>query len=154
MTKIRILLIGLLFSGVFLTSCKDDAESPNLTENERNLIRQPWQGEGVYALGANGEQARVDSTNVSKLTLTFSSRALGTIKDVSINGFPGGSWKINGNSLQVKYPAGISTTLDSVTFNISKLTETELNLSTSKEINAFNILILNPEAELRLIPKP
>jgi len=154
MTKIRILLIGLLFSGVFLTSCKDDAESPNLSETERNLIRQPWQGEGVYLLQEGGGEVHLDSTNVSKLTLTFSSRGLGIVKSVSINGIPGGSWKVDGDSLQVKYPAGISTTLDSATFNISKLTETELNLTTSKEINAFNILTLSPEAELRLIPKP
>ncbi len=147
MKQIKFFVFAWVFAG-FLASCEDDVESSNLTQNERNLIRHTWQGEGVYLQGV-----KLDSA-VSRISLEFNSRTNGLIKDVAINGFLGGSWELNGNSLKIKYPAGLSTELDSVVLMVSKLTETELNLTSSREIRVFETFVLSPEAELRLIPKP
>lgn len=147
MKRIKFLAFTFIVA-VFFSSCEDDIESPNLTEDERNLIRHVWQGEGVYL-----QDVKLDSA-VSRISLEFNSRSAGIIKDVSVNGFIGGSWELNGRNLTIKYPTGFSTDLDSVILNISRLTETELNLTTSREVRVFDTFILSPEAELRLIPKP
>ncbi|MCS6820445.1 MAG: hypothetical protein NZ551_01095 [Microscillaceae bacterium] len=150
MKNLHCILWGIVF--IMLGSCKK-SDTP-IPEEEKILMSTTWKVEGFYI--NNTKQP-----NTPDLRLRFLGERAG-VRPLIANGIPGSAWRLNGTQLIVFYPSagikldptsGIAPSVGSITLNVSKLTNTNLNLTQNTNENFFGIFQFSANAELRMIPE-
>ncbi|MCS6820233.1 MAG: hypothetical protein NZ551_00015 [Microscillaceae bacterium] len=158
MKKVKLTFVCALFLVIFgVVACKKEGDNTQPTNpDEQILVANTWRGEGLYVNG-------VKQPTMPPFSIRFFPEVAG-VKTVAINGIPGGTWRLNSTSnpkqLTIIYPSpnfsienGNSVGVSSVTFNLSALSSTNLNLTSSTTSTFFGIITLSADTELRLIPQ-